>query len=195
MQTFAEHSSQQIRTVGHPRLLDVGIVVAGSVLMALCAHVSIPLWFTPVPITLQTFGLSLLALTLGGRRASAALCLYLLEGAAGIPVFNPHGVGGIAQLLGPTGGFLLAYPIAAFASGVIAHNVLQRARLLSFSLAVLVSDVIIFSFGALWFGVWSHQPAAMVFSATVLPFLPGEVIKASAAIALALRKKPRTIQA
>lgn len=195
MQSFAEQSSPQIRTVGHPRLLDVGIVVCGSVLMALCAHVSIPLWFTPVPITLQTFGLSLLALTLGGWRASAALCLYLLEGAAGLPVFSPHGMGGIAQLLGPTGGFLMAYPFAAFASGMIAHNVLQRTRLLSFSLAVLVSDAIIFSFGALWLSVLTHQHASTILSVAVLPFLPGEVIKASAAIALALAKKSRAIQA
>jgi biotin transport system substrate-specific component len=169
--------------------------VGGSVLMALCAHVSIPLWFTPVPITLQTFGISLLALTLGGWRASAALCLYLLEGAAGLPVFNPHGLGGIVQLLGPTGGYLMAYPIAALASGLIAQKVLQRARLLSFSLAVLVSDVIIFSFGALWLSAITHQPAAAILTVAVLPFLPGEVIKASAAIALAMGKKFRYIQA
>src|ERR1700738_2128118 len=82
---------------------QAAIVVGASLFVALCARVTVPLPFTPVPLTLQNFGVLLVGLTLGSRRATAALLLYLAEGAAGIPVFSLAGVGGIAQLLGPTG--------------------------------------------------------------------------------------------
>src|SRR5215831_11634934 len=85
------------------------IVIGASLFVALCARITLPLPFTPVPLTLQNFGVLLVGLTLGSRRGFAALALYLAEGAVGLPVFNPAGLGGIAQMLGPTGGFLLAY--------------------------------------------------------------------------------------
>ena len=90
-----------------------GIVLAGSALIAVCAHVSIPLLFTPVPVTLQPFAVVLLGLLLSPRLAVSTMVAYLLEGAAGLPVFTPHGLGGVAQLLGPTGGYLLSYPLVA----------------------------------------------------------------------------------
>src|ERR1700724_3416376 len=96
---------------------QVAIVVSASLFVALCARVTLPLPFTPVPLTLQNFGVLLVGLTLGSRRGFAALALYLLEGAAGMPVFNPSGPGGVAQLLGATGGFLLAYPFVAGLAG------------------------------------------------------------------------------
>src|SRR5689334_12581513 len=107
---LADRANHQVESYARVRPIDAALVVGGSLLMAACAHISIPLWFTPVPITLQTFGVLFLALTLGGWRASAALVLYLVEGVSGLLVFSPHGPGGIAQLLGPTGGYLIAYP-------------------------------------------------------------------------------------
>src|SRR5215831_15771318 len=98
----------------------ISVVLGASLFVALCARVTLPLPFTPVPLTLQNFGVLLVGLTLGPRRAFAALTLYLLEGAFGMPVFNPAGPGGIAQLLGPTGGYLLAYPFVAGLTGWIA---------------------------------------------------------------------------
>src|SRR5881275_3180142 len=79
---------------------QVVLVVSASVLVAICAHISVPLPFTPVPLTLQNLAVLLVGLALGPRLGAAALFLYLLEGAAGLPVFNPFGPGGIAQLLG-----------------------------------------------------------------------------------------------
>src|SRR2546423_2722842 len=94
----------------HDRALDwalqVTLVVGASLFVALCARVTLPLPFTPVPLTLQNFGVLLVGLTLGSRRGFAALALYLVEGAVGMPVFNPAGLGGVAQLFGPTGGYL-----------------------------------------------------------------------------------------
>ena len=186
MQTFAEVKERS--TSAHSWILDGTLVVGASLLMAACAHVSIPLWFTPVPITLQTFGVMLLALTLGGKRACAALTLYLLEGISGLPVFSPHGPGGIAQLLGPTGGFLMSYPFSALACGLVAQRLVHRSRLESFSAGAAVCSVIIFLLGALWLAEITHQHAGVILGAAVLPFLPGEVLKAAAAIGLALLK-------
>src|SRR5436309_11932974 len=93
---------------------QAGIVIGASLVVALCARVTVPLPFTPVPLTLQNLGVLLVGLLLGSRRGFAALALYLVEGASGLPVFNPAGLGGVAQILGPTGGFLMAYPLVAF---------------------------------------------------------------------------------
>ena len=92
-----------------------GIVLAGSALAALCAHVSIPLYFTPVPLALAPFAVLFLGLLLSPRLAAATFGAYLVEGALGLPVFAPTPIplGGIAHLLGPTGGYLLCYPLAA----------------------------------------------------------------------------------
>src|SRR6476660_9690166 len=98
---------------------QAAIVISASLFVALCAHVTVPLPFTPVPLTLQNFGVLLVGLMLGSRRGFAALALYLAEGAVGLPVFNPTGPGGIAQLFGPTGGFLMVYPFVAFLAGYI----------------------------------------------------------------------------
>src|SRR5437879_12168193 len=98
----AEHS--------YPVARQAAIVVAASLFVALCARVTVPLPFTPVPLTLQNFGVLLVGLLLGSRRGFTALALYLEEGALGLTVFSPTGLGVLAQLLGPTGGFLIAYP-------------------------------------------------------------------------------------
>src|ERR1700675_871971 len=116
-------ASSQTLSAQHARASEtarqVAVVVGASLFVALCARITVPLPFTPVPLTLQNFGVLLVGLALGPRRAFAALVLYLAEGLVGMPVFNPTGPGGIAQLLGPTGGFLLAYPFVAGIAGWI----------------------------------------------------------------------------
>src|SRR5713101_3840331 len=99
------------------RARQLALVVGGSLLVALCARITIPIPGTPVPLTVQNFGVLLVGLLLGSRRGFAALALYLAEGAMGMPVFSPGGAGGIAQLFGATGGFLLAYPFVAWLAG------------------------------------------------------------------------------
>src|SRR5580692_3662208 len=96
-------------------LRAAGIVVLGSAFVAVCAHVALPLPFTPVPLTLQPFAVLLLGLLLTPRLAAATLAAYLAEGALGLPVFapGPLGAAGLAHLIGPTAGYLLAYPLAA----------------------------------------------------------------------------------
>src|SRR5437879_11519713 len=99
--------------------LQIAVVAGASLFVALCARLTLPLPFTPVPLTLQNFGVLLVGLTLGSRRGFPALALYLVEGAVGMPVFNPAGPGGVARLLGPTGGLLLVYPFVETFAGCI----------------------------------------------------------------------------
>src|SRR6266581_5902218 len=117
-----------IQTLHNPqeRVLDasrqVALVVGATLFVALCARITIPLMpFTPVPLTVQNLGVLLVGLLLGSRRGFAAMILYLAEGAVGLPVFSPSALGltGIWQLLGPTGGFLIAYPFVAYLAGYL----------------------------------------------------------------------------
>ena len=130
-------------------------MVSASMFVALCARVTIPLPFTPVPLTLQNFGVLLVGLMLGSRRGFAALALYLIEGAAGMPVFNPAGPGGIAQLLGATGGFLLAYPFVAGLAGWIMER--GKASFALAAAAAVLAEVVLFAGGLSWLAILTHS--------------------------------------
>jgi biotin transport system substrate-specific component len=168
-----------------PALWNVALVVSASLFVALCARITMPLPFTPVPLTLQNFAVLLVGLALGPRRAFAALALYLAEGAAGLPVFNPLGLGGIAQLLGPTGGFLLAYPLVAAVAGYIGG---LRQRRFDYALAgAAVAESLLFLCGVSWFMLVTHLGADRAVQFALYPFLFAEVIKTMTAAALAPR--------
>lgn len=155
---------------------DVFRILAADVLLILCAQVAIPLPWTPVPVTGQTFGVFLVAVLLGSRRGALALGLYLLEGAAGLPVFQPFGMAGPARFFGPTAGYLLSYPVAAFFVGWL----VERGAAKSFfrlSSALVAGDALIFVGGCAWLAAALRLPAGAVLSQGVLPFLPGELIK------------------
>jgi biotin transport system substrate-specific component len=163
---------------------QVVIVVAASMFVALCARVTLPLPFTPVPLTLQNFGVLLVGLVLGPRRAFAALVLYLAEGSMGMPVFNPMGPGGIAQLLGPTGGFLLAYPFVAGIAGWIFESQKQNKTFARAALACLLAEIFLFTCGLAWLAVLTHSIAQAV-RFGLYWFVFAEVIKIMSAAALA----------
>jgi biotin transport system substrate-specific component len=161
------------------------LTVAATGLMAVCAHISIPLYFTPVPLTLQTLGVLLIGLTLGPSLGFSAMVLYLAEGAMGLPVFSPAGPGGVAQLLGPTGGFLFSYPLAAAAAGgVVRAFRLSRSRFPEAMLGGIAASVVIFTMGAGWLAHLLHLSSAAAWHMGVAPFLPGEVLKVAVAAGL-----------
>lgn len=171
---------------GTSRSLDMAqqaaIVIGASLFVALCAGVTLPLPFTPVPLTLQNFGVLLVGLTLGSRRGFAALVLYLAEGASGLPVFNPAGLGGIAQLFGPTGGYLLAYPLVAGVAGFIMERGAKTfARAAT---ASLVGEVLLFASGIAWLTIFTHSLAQAVRFGFYW-FIFAEIIKVMAAAAIA----------
>jgi biotin transport system substrate-specific component len=155
-------------------LRDALLVIGASALMALSARASIPLSFTPVPITLQTLVVMLAAAALGSRRGALAMLLYLAEGAAGLPVFAKGG--GLLYFAGPTGGYLISYPFAAFAVGWLCERGLDRSLLTSI-LAMLPGTVIIYVIGVAWLVVLLHLTILQALVAGMLPFIPGDLIK------------------
>lgn len=168
-----------------PRLQAVGIVLAGSAFVAVCSHIALPLWFTPVPLTLQPFAVLLLGLLLAPRLAAATLGAYLVEGALGLPVFAP-GLGfgaGLAHLFGPTGGYLLSYPAAA-----LLISYLWRRTPRGFSAALLsaaIGNIVILACGAIWLAAFLQLSAGTATNLAILPFLPGDALKVIAAAAIA----------
>jgi biotin transport system substrate-specific component len=135
-------------------------------------------------MTLQPFAVLLLGLLLDPAAAFAALALYLLEGAAGLPVFTPQGPGGILQLMGPTGGYLMSYPfVAALVSFV--YRKLRGRKFATGLIAAAAGDVMILASGATWMAVVTHQHFSTLLSLSVVPFLPGDALKVCAAAAIA----------
>ena len=181
----------------HPpqeRALDwakqIALVVGASLLVALCARVTVPLPFTPVPLTLQNFGVLVVGLVLGPRRAVAALVLYLAEGAAGLPVFNPTGPGGIAQLMGPTGGYLLAYPLVAGLAGFLIER--GRKTFARAAVAGLAAEVLLFTVGLSWLAIWTRS-VTRALQWGLYWFLFAEVIKIlmAASVSVRLKREPK----
>lgn len=161
---------------------QIVIVISASLFVALCARVTVPLPFTPVPLTLQNFGVLLVGLSLGSRRGFLALMLYLAEGASGMPVFNPAGPGSFAQLIGPTGGFLLAYPFVAGVAGWIMERGKQTfARALT---AGFLAELVLFAGGLSWLAVLTHSVSAAI-RFGLYWFVFAEVIKIMFAAAIA----------
>lgn len=127
---------------------QAAIVVSASVFVALAAHIYFPIPGTPVPLTVQNLAVLLVGLTLGSRRGFAALMLYLAEGAVGLPVFSPTGVPGVLHLIGPTGGYLMAYPLVAGLTGYIFERGKQSFARAAF--AAVAGEVVLFAIGISW---------------------------------------------
>ncbi len=184
---YATATSPALASRPQAWLRNTGLAVSGSLLVALAAHVSFPLFFTPVPFTLQTLAVLGLGLWLGPTVAFSAMMLYLLEGAAGLPVFSPVGPGGIAQLLGPDGGYLMSYPLAAAAAGWLYRRARNSRFVSNFGVATAsaaIGDLLILVSGAAWLEGLMHLAPAQTAALAIVPFLPGDALKVIAAAAM-----------
>jgi biotin transport system substrate-specific component len=174
---------------------SLALVLAFSLLTALAAQVLIPLPFSDVPITGQTFAVLLTGALLGSRLGALAMIAYLIEGASGLPFFYA-GHGGLQHLFNPlTAGYLLSYPAAAFVVGLLAERGWDR-RFLNASAAMFIGSALILLSGWAWRARFMSTEQA--FMTGVAPFLPGDIIKialAAAALpsgwALLNRRDPR----
>jgi biotin transport system substrate-specific component len=164
---------------------QVALIFGATLFIALCAHITIPLMpLTPVPLTVQNLGVLLVGLFLGSRRGFAAVLFYLVEGMMGFPVFSPTGAGGVAQLFGPTGGFLLAYPFVAFLAGYVFE---QGSK--SFARAAvggLLAEILLFAGGLSWLYLFTHSLAKAAYLGLYW-FVAAEVMKVMFAAAIASR--------
>jgi biotin transport system substrate-specific component len=155
------------------------VVLFATVLTIVAAQVSIPLPFTPVPFTLQPMIVLLAGAALGPRLGMTSQVLYLALGLAGLPVFAASLVlpQGAARLLGPTGGYLMSYPFAAFVAGYFAERGFDRKYLTS-ALAMAAGLAVVFAFGVAWlaFGV-PHVGASAAIATGLIPFVPADIVK------------------
>jgi biotin transport system substrate-specific component len=150
-------------------------IIAFTALTIVGAHISIPLPFTPVPLTLQTLFVLLAGAFLGAAAGAASQIKYMVLGAAGLPVFAGGSAGGLARLLGPTGGYLVGFVAASYFLGwLLKKNDVSWTKLvLGFAAAV----IIIHSLGMLRLATLLHLPLKKAFLMGSAPFLPGEAVK------------------
>ena len=159
---------------------SVALVVAFSLLVALAAQVAVPLPWTPVPLTAQTFAVLLTGALLGSRLGALALVAYLVEGASGLPFFV-GGAGGLQHFYGATAGYLLAFPAAAFVTGYLAERGWDR-RFLTAALAMAAGSLVILACGWAWLALLLRS-ASDAFRLGVAPFVVGDIIKIALAAA------------
>ncbi len=158
----------------------VSLVFAFSLLMALSAQIVIPIG--PVPITGQSFAVLLTGALLGSRLGAMAMIVYLIEGASGLPFFY-GGTSGIGHLLGPTGGYLVAFPAAAFITGAFAEHGWDK-RFPTAAAAMAIGSAVIMLSGWAWFSLVTNTALPVAFQLTVLKFIPGDIIKVMLAAAV-----------
>jgi biotin transport system substrate-specific component len=144
----------------------------------------LPLYFTPVPLTLQTFAVLLIGLLFSPQLAAGTVIAYLAEGALGLPVFAPTpALPGLAHLLGPTGGYLLSYPLAAALTAMLWRRF--NRGIAGAALSAAAGSVVILACGALWLNAFTHAGASAVLASAVIPFVPGDMLKITAAALVA----------
>ena len=161
-------------------LHDTAAVVVASLFIAVCAQMNIPLPFTPVPLSGGTLGVLYAGALLGSRRGALAVVLYLLEGSAGLPFFS-GGAAGFVHLLGPTGGYLIGFPIGAFVTGLLAERGWDRTPGRAF-LAVFAGSLPIFALGLL--GLSRFVPGSALLAQGLWPFVPGDLLKSGVSAGL-----------
>lgn len=152
---------------------SAGLVIVFSLFIAAWAQFAIQIG--PVPITGQTFAVLLTGALLGSRLGAAAVIAYLIEGAVGLPFFAGGGAG-LVRFLGPTAGYLVAFPAAAFVTGAFSENGWDK-RYPTAVAAMAIGSVIILLGGWAWFSILTNTPPVAGFKLAVLPFLAGDVIK------------------
>ncbi len=166
-----------------PRAATAWLELAGSValavtLLALAARIAVPLPGTPVPVTFQDLTVLAVGLALGPRRGALAVGTYVLLGALGAPVFS-NGAGGLGWLMGPTGGYLLAFPVSAAVIGLAGAS----RRLLPMLGGLAAAHAATFSGGLLQLALVTGMDAGDAVAAGLLPFIPGIAIKSALLIA------------
>jgi len=159
---------------------QVGLVIGFSLLTALAAQIVIPIG--PIPITGQTFVVLLTGALLGPRLGAMAMMAYLFEGASGLPFFSgAHG--GLLHLMGPTGGYLIAFPAAAYITGAFAEHGWDR-RFFTAAAAMAIGSAVIMLSGWAWYSLVMRTSPMLTLFDTVLKFIPGDVIKIALAAAV-----------
>ena len=181
---LANKTAEQNLTLMH----RIALVIAGSALIALSAHIKVP--FYPVPVTMQTMVILLIGMTYGSRLGALTVLAYLAEGAMGLPVFA--GGAGLAYMAGPTGGYLFGFLVSAFVLGNLAERGWGKTWQTT-AAAMVIGNLIIYSFGVIWLSnIIGSFDKGIQFG--LLPFIYGDILKiviAMAALPFAWKALPK----
>ncbi|MDG6905445.1 MAG: biotin transporter BioY [Nitrososphaerota archaeon] len=172
----------------YPKTKGLALSASFAVLLGLFSLVSIPLPLDLVPITLQVLGVFLILSLLGPRYGSLSCLIYLMFGAVGLPVFH-GGTSGVSIMLGPTGGYLVSFPIAALAGGFISRKVdsTRKSDLLRVVASFAVALVIIYSLGDVWLMEYLHLSPLQAILSGIVPFIGFDVVKAIVVTPISVR--------
>jgi biotin transport system substrate-specific component len=168
--------------VSDTRVRDAALVLGAALLTAACAQISIPIPGSPVPVTGQTFAVLLTGAALGANRGALGQLLYVALGLAGLP-FYADGAHGVEVVWGATGGFLVAFPIAAWVCGKLAERRYDRTPVTALP-AFIAGSLIVFAIGVPWLAVAADLSLATALELGFVPFIPGGILKAALAAGL-----------
>ena len=171
-------NNSKIKSKEKEFLKSIFLVLSGVIFLSIMSQLVIPLYFTPVPISLGSFGVILVALLYGRKLGTATVISYVAAGSLGAPIFAGFKAG---SLFSPTGGYIIGYIVAAVILGYLSDKGIAKSYVKTF-LSLLLVSVIIFILGALVLMLF--VPIKNVFMAGVLPFIPGDMIKAIVATLL-----------
>ncbi len=163
------------------RIYDIGLVIGGSLLIAICAQVALWPAFSPVPITGQTFAVLMLGALLGAKRGGLAVLAYITEGILGLPVFASARAG-LAVIIGPTGGYIIGFVAAAYVVGRLCEKGWDR-NFGKTIIAMVLGNICIYAGGLVWLGCLTGFNKSLL-TIGLYPFVPGEVIKITLAAAI-----------
>ena len=166
--------------------IKIAAVVAGCAFLALSSHIAVPM--VPVPVTMQTFAVTLLGALYGWRLGALTVALWLAQGAMGLPVLAP-GAAGLAKFAGPTAGYLFAFPVAAALTGWLAERGWTGRRVVLAFASMLMGNALCLALGAAWLAALVGVEKAIV--AGVLPFIIGGVLKSALGAAVLRALAPR----
>jgi biotin transport system substrate-specific component len=170
---------------GNRTVQEIVLVLAGTALIAIAAKIKVP--FYPVPMTLQTLAIGLIAATYGLRLGTLTVIAYLSEGLLGLPIFTntPPAVAGPLYFLGPTGGFLIGFAVLAMVVGWAADRGFDRSAIRLFA-AILVGEILMFALGFIWLAWFAQLSSggsgfgvAIALAAGVTPFIWGDLLKSA----------------
>ena len=165
------------------RLCQIAVITA---VLCLISPIVIPLPFTPIPISLTTLAIMIAGSLLGALDGTVAVVIYIILGLVGLPVFSGFR-SGLVVLAGPTGGFLIGYPLLSFISGFLKKRIKSKKTFISYILSNTVANLLLYIVGCGWYVIYAKVTFGIALMATVVPFLLGDIIKILLASVISLR--------
>lgn len=162
-----------LRATNFSKAQDLFYILCASLLLGLCSQISIPLWFTPVPLSIMPLPVLVMGVLMGKERATLAVLAFLAEGAMGMPVFA-GGASGVATLLGPHGGYLMGFAAAAYVSGALTE-IRYFSSFTRLMIALVAAEATLFMCGVSWLSLFVGVTNAVKFG--FIPFIMGDVLK------------------